>query len=249
MEQHRIDNDEMEIDLLELAGVLIRKLKLLILCTVLTAAVAGATTFFLITPQYTASSMIYILTKTTSVTSLADIQMGTALTTDFSMLVTSRPTLETVIEELDLDYTTDELKEMITVTNPADTRYLQIDVESPDPQEAADISNALSDATADRVEKIMNTDKPTTVEDAIAPKAPSSPNLMKNTLLGAILGLIAAAAFVVVTYLLDDTIKDEDDVVKYLNLNTLAALPVDEKVEVSTARKKRPKHKARRDKK
>lgn len=249
MEEHRIDNDEIEIDLLELAGVLIRKLKLLVLCTVLTAAVAAAATFFLITPQYTASSMIYILTKTTSVTSLADIQMGTALTTDFSMLVTSRPTLEAVIEDLGLDYTPNELKEMITVTNPADTRYLQIDVESPDPQEAADISNALSDATADRVEKIMNTDKPTTVEDAIVPKEPSSPNLMKNTLVGAILGFIAAAAFVVITYLLDDTIKDEDDVVKYLNLNTLAALPVDEKVEVSGARKKRTKNKARRDKK
>ena len=220
-----------------------RKLKILILFLILGGLIAGSVTRFLITPQYTGTSMIFILTKTTSVTSLADIQLGSELTTDFVMLATSRPTLERVIDELDLTEEPKELQEMITVSNPADTRILQIDVSNPDPQLAADISNALADATADAVADIMSTDRPSIVEEAVVPEAPSSPNLMKNAMLGAMAGLFLAMAIVILRFLMDDTIKTEDDVAKYLNLNTLAALPVDGKADPAARKKKKKKSK------
>lgn len=243
-EQHMIHtDDEMEIDLREIAGLLLRKLKILILFLILGGLIAGSVTRFLITPQYTGTSMIFILTKTTSVTSLADIQLGSELTTDFVMLATSRPTLERVIDELDLTEEPKELQEMITVSNPADTRILQIDVSNPDPQLAADISNALADATADAVADIMSTDRPSIVEEAVVPEAPSSPSLMKNAMLGAMAGLFLAMAIVILRFLMDDTIKTEDDVAKYLNLNTLAALPVDGKADPAAGKKKKKKSK------
>lgn len=68
------------------------------------------------------------LNKTTSVTSLADIQMGTQLTADFEILATSRPVLEEVIEKLNLDYTYEELKSMIQTDNQTDTRILRFTV-------------------------------------------------------------------------------------------------------------------------
>lgn len=243
-EQHMIHtDDEIEIDLREIAGLLLRKLKILILFLILGGLIAGSVTRFLITPQYTGTSMIFILTKTTSVTSLADIQLGSALTTDFVMLATSRPTLERVIDELDLTEEPKDLQEMITVSNPADTRILQIDVSNPDPQLAADISNALADATADAVADIMSTDRPSIVEEAVVPEAPSSPSLMKNAMLGAMAGLFLAMAIVILRFLMDDTIKTEDDVAKYLNLNTLAALPVDGKADPAAGKKKKKKSK------
>ena len=243
-EQHMIHtDDEIEIDLREIAGLLLRKLKILILFLILGGLIAGSVTRFLITPQYTGTSMIFILTKTTSVTSLADIQLGSELTTDFVMLATSRPTLERVIDELDLTEEPKELQEMITVSNPADTRILQIDVSNPDPQLAADISNALADATADAVADIMSTDRPSIVEEAVVPEAPSSPSLMKNAMLGAMAGLFLAMAVVILRFLMDDTIKTEDDVAKYLNLNTLAALPVDGKADPAAGKKKKKKSK------
>lgn len=243
-EQHMIHtDDEIEIDLREIAGLLLRKLKILILFLILGGLIAGSVTRFLITPQYTGTSMIFILTKTTSVTSLADIQLGSELTTDFVMLATSRPTLERVIDELDLTEEPKDLQEMITVSNPADTRILQIDVSNPDPQLAADISNALADATADAVADIMSTDRPSIVEEAVVPEAPSSPSLMKNAMLGAMAGLFLAMAIVILRFLMDDTIKTEDDVAKYLNLNTLAALPVDGKADPAAGKKKKKKSK------
>ena len=76
---------------------------------------------------------------------------------------------------------------------------------------------------------MMNTDKPNTVEKAIVPKLPSSPNVPKNTMMGGLLGAVAVAAVIILLYLLDDTIKNEEDVRKYLQVNTLAAIPLEKK--------------------
>lgn len=222
-------DDEMEIDLLELFQVLLQKAWAIILCMVIGAGLAFGGTEMLLTPKYSASSQIYILTKTTSVTSLADIQMGAQLTVDFEVLAKSRPVVEEVIDELNLDYTYEELVEMITTQNPSDTRILKMTVENEDPNLAKEIANAMAEVTAERVAYIMTTDKPKIVEEAVTPEKPSSPSTVKNTALGGILGAVLAMGIIVIIYLMNDTIQTEEDVRKYLDLNTLAALPLEKR--------------------
>ena len=219
--ENQVREDEVEIDLLELFQVLLGKIGIIIVSLIIGAGLLFSGTKFLITPQYSSTSMIYILTKTTSVTSLADIQMGSQLTKDFAILATSRPVVKTVIDELDLEYSYEEMVAKVTVDNPADTRYLKITVEDPDPELAADMANAFADATADGVAEIMSTDRPSIVERAV-----------KNTAIGGVIAALLVMAVIVVRYLLDDTIKTEEDVTKYLQLNTLASLPLDSDVEV-----------------
>ena len=230
--ENQVREDEVEIDLLELFQVLLGKIGIIIVSLIIGAGLLFSGPKFLITPQYSSTSMIYILTKTTSVTSLADIQMGSQLTKDFAILATSRPVVKTVIDELDLEYSYEEMVAKVTVDNPADTRYLKITVEDPDPELAADMANAFADATADGVAEIMSTDRPSIVERAVVPKVPSSPSLVKNTAIGGVIAALLVMAVIVVRYLLDDTIKTEEDVTKYLQLNTLASLPLDSDVEV-----------------
>ena len=222
-------DDEMEIDLLELFQVLLQKAWVIILCMVIGAGLAFGGTKMLLTPKYSASSQIYILTKTTSVTSLADIQMGAQLTVDFEVLAKSRPVVEEVIDELNLDYTYEELVEMITTQNPSDTRILKMTVENEDPNLAKEIANAMAEVTAERVAYIMTTDKPKIVDAAVTPEKPSSPSWVKNTALGGILGAVLAMGIIVIIYLMNDTIQTEEDVRKYLDLNTLAALPLEKR--------------------
>ena len=95
---NQVREEEVEIDLLELFQVLLGKIGIIILSLVIGAALLFGGTKFLVTPQYSSTSMIYILTKTTSVTSLADIQMGSQLTKDFAILATSRPVVNNVID-------------------------------------------------------------------------------------------------------------------------------------------------------
>ena len=184
--------------------------------------------------------MIYILTKTTSVTSLADLQIGSQLTIDFETLATSRPVVNNVREKLGLEEISyDEFVGLLTISNPADTRILKITATYPDPETAQQIANAMADATADRVAEIMVTDRPTIVEEAVVAKNPSSPSLFRNVLMGGALGLILAAAILIVRHLMDDTIKTEEDVEKYLQLNTLAAFTYNKQVSAAAAEKRK----------
>lgn len=91
IEASKMEREEMEIDLLEIARLLWHKAWVILLCLIIGAGAFGAYTKFLVTPKYTASSMIYILGETTSITSVADIQLGTQLTGDFTTLAKSRP--------------------------------------------------------------------------------------------------------------------------------------------------------------
>lgn len=227
--EKQIHQNEDVIDLLDLGRALLRKWWAIALCLVIGAAAAFGGTKLLITPQYTATSMIYILSESTSITSLADVQIGDSLAQDFMIIGKSRPVVEKVIKRLDLDASYEAVSKTITFENPTDSHILKISVTNQDPKLAADISNAVAEVTRAQIADVMGTDEPNTLEEAIVPVSPSSPNTMKNTMLGALLGAVLAAGLIIVLYLMDDTIKDEDDVKKYLQMNTLAALPMEKR--------------------
>ena len=228
MNERMMMNNNDEIDLVELFHVLMRRLWVIVICLLAGAIVAGSATKLLITPMYEARSMIYILGKDMSVSGV-NLQLSKQLTVDFEILAKSRPVLNEVINELGLDYSAAELEQMITVENPSESSILRMIVTSPNPEEAASISNAMADAVADAVSNVMATDKPSTVERAVVPKKPASPNILKNTALGGLLGAFAAAGVIVLLHLLDDTVKTEEDVRKYLQLNVLASVPKEKK--------------------
>lgn len=224
--ENNIKREEDMIDLLEIGRYLLSQLWKIIICFVIGGVLAGGYTHFFITPQYSAQATIYVLTKTTTVTSMADLQLSSSLTTDFQRLIMTRPSLETVIENLGLDYTYGEMTGKVTVNNPQGTRFLEITVTDPEPKLARDIANETAAVAMDRIAYTMNTDKPKIVENAIIPAGASSPNLTKNAMYGAIFGAALMIIWLLLKFVADDTVKTEEDVRKYLDLNVLATLPV-----------------------
>ena len=72
----------------------------------------------------------------------------------------------------------------------------------------------------------MDVDSVKTVEEANLPDSPSSPSVMRNTLIVAILGILISAGIIILVFMLDDTVKTPEDVETYLGLNVLASIPV-----------------------
>ncbi len=237
----------MEIDLREVLFVLRRKLAVILLVALLGATAAFGVTKYFMTPKYTSTSMVYIFSKSTSITSLADLQIGSQLTVDFETIGASRPVLERVISGLDLDMNYEGLRKIISISNPSSSRILKISVTHEDPVLACDICNAMADSVASRVAEVLETDKPSTVEEAVVADKPSSPRVKRNILLGGMLGFLIAAAFVLIQHFSDMTIKDEDDVERYLGLTTLAAIPNEATLgsEISRTRKTKKKKRSR----
>lgn len=226
MENNR--QDEIEIDLLEIFFLLKRRFWILLLSGMILAAGTGLFTNYFIQPLYSSTAKLYILTSSTSLTSLADIQIGTSLTKDYIQLVQSRPVVEQVIENLNLNKSYEELLEQMTFSNPSDTRILVINAEDPNPQLAKDIVDQFVEVSKVSISSIMKTDEPSIVEYGYVGEKPVSPNLLKNIAIGGALGVFLAAAVVLVFYMLDDTVKSSEDIEKYLGLNTLTAIPLRE---------------------
>ena len=223
---------EDEIDLVELFYLLWGHAWQIILCLILGAGLALGYTKLLVTPLYQATSSIYIVSASNnSVVNLSDLQIGAQLTADYQELILSRPLLEDVIENLELTngegqpMSTAALSRMITITNTDDTRILKVTVTSPDPQESADIANELIDQACIYLPKIMETEEPNLVEEAIPPTQKSSPSTAREVVLGGLLGACLACGVLVVRYLMNEPSVTPDDVAKYLGVQPLAVIP------------------------
>lgn len=240
-----LEDDEISIDLFELISVVLRKLHVIVLVGIIFSMMFYAGTKLLITPLYTSTTKMYVLSKQneSSTVTYSDLQTGTQLTKDYMELVKSRPVLEKVIEQLNLDMTAEALKGMIKVTTPEDTRILAVSVEYPDAQKAKNIADAIREAVSVQITEIMEAESVNTVEEANLPASPSSPSTFKNVVIGGFLGCLLAVAIILLKFIMDDTIKTPDDVEKYLGLSVLGSVPI--KPGAQKAKKKTGRHSAK----
>lgn len=240
--------DEMELDLLEIFGVLMSRLWLIILSGILFAGATGVFCKFVATPIYTSTTQLCILSNTTSIASLSDLAIGTQLTQDYIVVTKSRPVVEQVIENLELDMTYESLLAVTTVENPTDTRILSISVTNPDPTLAKQIVDQYAQVSRKRIAKLMDINEPGIIEEGHVAERKTSPTTTKNAMIAGILGIILACAVVIIRHMLDDTIKSSDDVERYLGLNTLGILPIEENALKEEQREEMAKQAARRRK-
>lgn len=236
-------NDEVEIDLREIFGLLIDKLAIIVLAAILGAAIAFTYTKFLVSPVYQSKTQVYVTNNkltTTDQINVNDLQSSNYLTKDYMILVKSNPVLDKVIADLGLKMSTSELAGKIHVSTPTDTRILTIAVNDTDPIMAKKIADAVREASKAQIQAVMGIETVNTVEDAKLPESPISPNTKMNILIGFALGFIIAVAVIIIRFILDDTIKAQEDVEKYLGLSVLGLIP---ELETTDNKKKKKKKK------
>ena len=164
--QH-LDDEEIVIDFWELFYEFKRRIWWILLAAVLGTGAAGAYSYYLLTPQYISEAKIYVLSKETTLTSLADLQMGTQLTQDYKELIGSRPVMQEVINTLNLDITYRQLAEKLKLENPKDTRILYLTVTDSNPYMAKAIVDEIANAASDYIGEIMEMTPPKLIEDGM----------------------------------------------------------------------------------
>ncbi len=222
--------DEIEIDLVEVFGVLWAHIKMIIISALLVAAIFVTWTKFMITPQYESTARLYVLGKSTSITSLADIQVGASLTNDYAQVITSRTVLEQVIKNLNLGMSYKELAGKITVENPSDTRILSITVRDPEIKEAKEIADETAAVSAEFIGNKMDQDPPTLIQKGYTDSDPVNIKTGRNAAVGGMIGFLAAAAVALLGFFMNDTIQTPDEAEKKIGLNVLGTLPMDEEI-------------------
>lgn len=223
MENNR--NEEMVIDLLEIFVALKRKIFVILATGLLCGCLACGYTMIFMEPTYTSKSTMLTISKETTLTSMADLQLGTQLTSDYKILITSTPVLEQVIENLKLNISPGGLRGQIAVNNPSGTRILELSVTNENPEMAKKIADELAAVSSAYVGDKMEVIPPKIIEEGEIPSYKSGPNVKKNAMMGLLAGLLLAAGVVCLFVVLNDSIKTEDDITKYLDIPTLASIP------------------------
>ncbi len=228
METKVMDNDDsVEVDLLQIFRVIMTRIWVILLSGILTGIIALVITQTLITPMYTSSVKLYVISRQSDqTTTLSDIQSSTQLVKDYKVLVTSLPVVDQVITDLGLNIDNNDLINKIECTIETDSRVLAITVTDADPVQAKHIADDLADVFSSRITQIMKIDSVNVIEYGSVAESPASPNVKKNVAIGLLIGILLSTSIIIIKFIADDTIKTSEDVERYLGISTLSLIPL-----------------------
>ncbi len=220
-----------ELDLQQLLDTLVHKLWLIVVASVLCAAIAFFITLYFITPQYQSSAMFYVNNSSLSVgdasfsITAGDISAAKELVDSYIVILKSRDTLNDVADYAGTGITAGELRGMITASSVNSTEIFRVTVTSDDPKEAQILTDAIVHILPKKIAGVIEGTSAKVVENPVQATSPSSPSIPKNTILGFLIGLIGSVGYVVVKLLLDITIRNEDNILSVTEYPILASVP------------------------
>ncbi len=227
------DQNTLEIDVFQLFRTLWKRKLVILLVAIITSSVAFAYSTFVIKPEFTSTTRIYVVNRNQGEKSgltNQDLQAGSYLVKDYREIILSQDVLEKVVSDLKLDLTPKGLANKIKVTVPVDTRIVSISVNDRVPEEASRIANSLREVAAQKIISITRVSDVTTLEEARPAISPSSPNIRRNTVIGAGLGSGLVIVVVLLIELFDDRVKRPEDIEDVMEIPLLGIIPNLDKV-------------------
>ena len=227
------EQDKFEIDVFQLVKVLWKRKFLIALVALVSGVTAFACSSFVIKPQYTSTTRIYVVNRNQGdkpgLTN-QDLQAGSYLVKDYREIILSQDVLEKVVADQNLTIDAKTLGRKVSVTVPADTRIVSISVRDGKPEEASRIANALREVAAQKIISVTRVSDVTTLEEARPATSPSSPNIRRNTMMATIAGVGIVTVIVLLVELLDDRVKRPEDIEEVMHISLLGVIPNLEKL-------------------
>lgn len=218
----------MEIDVFHLLKILWKRKLLIVLVAFVTGAVAFAYNSFIVKPEFTSTTRIYVVNRNQGdkpgLTN-QDLQAGSYLVKDYREIILSQDVLEKVATDLKLDLPPKGLASKIKVTVPVDTRIVSISVTDRMPEEASRIANSLREVAAQKIISVTRVSDVTTLEEARPATSPSSPNIRRNTMVGFLAGAVVMVVTVLLVELLDTRVKRPEDIEDVMQIALLGVVP------------------------
>ena len=227
------EQEKFEIDVFQLVKVLWKRKFLIVLAALVAGLAAFAYSSFVIQPQYTSTTRIYVVNRNQAdkpgLTN-QDLQAGSYLVKDYREIILSQDVLEKVVADQSLAMDAKTLGRKVSVTVPADTRIVSISVRDGKPEEASRIANALREVAAQKIISVTRVSDVTTLEEARPATSPSSPNIRRNTMMATIAGVGIVIVIVLLVELLDDRVKRPEDIEEVMHISLLGVIPNLEKL-------------------
>ncbi len=215
-------------DLLDFLKQIKKNLFFLILAMILTGGAGFCISKYLIEAQYESAVMMIVNTRQDSSGTVTNdnIQSAQNLVSTYSIIVKSNSVLNEAIKKLDLPMDYEELKQKVYINAVDDTQVMRVAVRDSDPKRAENILKEIVKIAPDRIVDAVEAGSCKVISQAVTGSSPVEPNVIKNTILAATIGLVLSVMIVAMIQLFSiKKIIDDDDVQKYIELPVLGVIP------------------------
>lgn len=222
-----------EFDLKRFAKLAMAK-KVFIIVIMIIAIVCGVFySYFFVTPKYKSTTTLLLAQineekinqNTVKQSEITDLSMTSTLLEPYISIIKSDKVLEKVIDNLKVDLTAKKLRNMLTVSEE-NTAMLSITVVSENAEFAARVANEIANVFTAESREIFSITNVNIIDIAKIQEIPYNVNHVKDIVIFILLGAFASCGLILLIYMLDTTIKEEEDIEEELDLPVLGVIPV-----------------------
>lgn len=220
-----------EIDLKDLFGFFVKKIPVIMVITLIVFAVGTSYTVFLKTPLYKSNTTLILVKKQSSneneqaSQTQNDIILNQKLVSTYSEIIKSRRVLNQVVNTLNLDYSSDELSEKITVSSISDTEIIKISVSDKDNKKSAKIADTIANVFSKEIMDIYNLENVSIIDSAEIEEEPYNIQIIRDFVIYVAVGLVLSCGVVFIIYYFDDSIKSSEEIENRLGITVIGSIP------------------------
>lgn len=245
-------NKTEEVDFKELFRIGLKKWWLIILLTIIGFGAAYFITDKLVTPIYEAKTVLYIGRENSGLgtidVSLGQLEADSQLIIDYKQIALTRLVIDAVIKNTGLNITDSESGDGVVDLNDNsssdvstmtytefrnntvietinNSRLFTVGFRNPDPEIAKKVSDELAKQLTIAVSQIVGVENIRILDQSMLPVKPISPNILINTIIGGLFGLLLSLFVILIMFLFNDTVKDEDDIKSLIDVSVLGSIP------------------------
>jgi capsular exopolysaccharide synthesis family protein len=218
----------MEFTIKEMIEIVMKRMVLIILCTLVGVGSSFIANSYIIRPSYTASVQMYVNPDddTSSSNNINELYYVQKVVNTYINFLQTKSFYRQVLNESGYSYTEKELKKMTGIHSVNDTEIFEISVTAYDPVVAFRIVETMQRIVPDVIKEIKTSARISVVDPVVVPTLPSGPNVLLNTALGGMVGLMISIITAFLIELLDVKVKDQEELADKYHYPILGAIPV-----------------------
>lgn len=221
-----------EYNIFDILSMALRRWWIVALCMVIGGSSLYLVSYYLSKPIYKSTGTLYVSNVNKSTTQLASDDIS------LNEIVTSQELLKSAVEVLStekfftrvkevskVNYTPSAIKGMVRMSARNETEVLEVSVSSPSPEDTYVILESIIALSKDEIETVIEGGTIKVLDHAKFSHNYLPRNIGRNSLLGAVAGIIIAIAIIIIIEMLDTRIKSSRDLTEGYEFYILGEIP------------------------
>lgn len=219
--------EEQVIRLDELFEALKKRWLMIVSITLIATIIAAIFSFFIIKPQYEASTKVFIGKDGSENQSYSqsDVLMYQNLMKTYSEAIKTKDLVSRALNGTNIKLEPSEVLENLTVEAVTNTQILQIKYKSSNPQEAKAVIEGIAEEFIKTSKELVPNGNIQVIEAVELPENPVSPNKKMNIAIAFLLGLMVGVGLAFLLEFLDNTFKNKDQLERELDIPVIGSIP------------------------